>query len=378
MNATKGIPATGGRKPSEPDSDDEDIFAGFGGLAEYRTRFAVPHSRYSNFIFDMPDVLILIVLSKLDFLAILRMRQTGRKGRAFIDESLARIYAVFRRQDPSLPPVGFLPLGAPDRDRRNLELFQDQFDPNRDCFTTEVVVTIEQTGCYEDWSVEAEMDTDGMGCYHVPGTLVTAVILKIGEEYHLNRSRDGIYHGPIFNLTVETDLRSLEEARSCIFPDWIRNITFVVGDYERRISFDVTEDDQVAELAPIADKVERAVRRLLRYQTRRGRQVVIKVAIAGYESLLRLNGFSAIAEKKMTVKKYRAKVERRVAAGGSDQWRGLLREFDSRFRDMVEHHGSPQINEDTKIWRIARLDDDPMGYGPSWGGASIVRKVRLA
>ena len=336
----------------------------------------------SNFIFDMPDVMILNILSNLDFLEILRMRQTSRKGRDFIDDHLTQIYADKRRQDASLPRVEFLPLGAPERERRNLEIFQDQFDRNRDVFESYVTAEIERVGEHEEWMVEAEMDYDGMGYYYSEGNLVDAVILKLRHAYPESFfERDGLNYSPIVNLTVETTLTSLERAKPCVFPDWIRNITFLVGNSDKLISFDKNEEQQAAELKPIADKLEQAVRRLLRMQKRQGRQIQIKVAIADYVWLFKTNGFRAIAERNMTVRDYRAEIERRIAAGGAEQWQDFLPEFNSYLEDFYHDE---EVTDDTKISTLARIDihgsyygDDGMAPSPSWGGASVVRKVRL-
>ena len=365
-------------------SDDEDIFAPYGGLAAYRDRTAAP---LQSGIFDMPEVIVLNIVSNLDFLEILRLRGTSTKARAFIDDHLPQIYAEKRRKDPSLPEVEFLPRGAPDRDRRNLELFQDQLDRNRDVFKKTVSVHMfRKLGDYEEWGVEAEMDYDGMGYWYEPGNLVNAVTRKLREDHPAQFFvRDGIQYSPIVNLTVNTDLRSLEQANPVVFPKTIRNITFLVGEWENHfIDFDVTEEKQVDELKPLADKVEKAVRRLLRDQEREGRQIQIKVAVASYRQLLMMKGWDAIAESDMTVREYRAEMQRRIAATSGHQrrqWERLMPNFDRSFRSMVENHGPRLIlNEYSTIYQLAyadRHDFEYEGGSPNWAGASIVRKIRL-
>ena len=356
-----------------------------GGLAAYRDRTAAPSG-----IFVLPEVMILNILSNLEFLELIRLRGTTTRARAFIDAHLPQIYAEKRRQDSSLPEVEFLPRGAPDRDRRNLEMFQDQFDRNAKNFDFSITAHIARWTNPETWEIEDEMDYDGMDSIYYTGNLYNAVLVKLRKKHSGSFfERDGNeYHslGNI-NITVDTNLNSLENATPVAFPDWIRNIEFVVGEWERHlISFDVTEEEQAQELAPIADKVEQAVKRLLRDQKRQNHQIQIKVAIASYGTLLMMKGWNAIAESHMTVREYRAKLQRQIAATNGHQrrqWERFLPNFDRMFANMVEtHEGRLILNEDSTIYQLAyadRHDFEYLGGSPLyWHGASIVRKVRLA
>lgn len=362
-------------------SDDENIFAPYGGLAAYRDRTAAP---LQSGIFDMPEVIVLNIVSNLDFLEILRLRGTSTKARAFIDDHLPQIYAEKRRKDPSLPEVEFLPRGAPDRDRRNLELFQDQLDRNRDVFHKTVSVHMSRKqGDYEVWMVEDEWDYDGMDYWYEQGNLVNAITRKLREDHPAQFFvRDGLPYSSNVNLTVNMDLRDLEQANPVVFPRTYRNITFLVGEWENHfIDFDVTEEQQVDELKPLADKVEKAVRRLLRDQGREGRQIQIRVAVASYGQLLNMKGWDAIAESDMTVREYRAEMQRRIAAANGhqrQQWERFVPYFDQEFNHMAADH--EKVDENTTISKLARLDRHNFEYNggsPNWGGASIVRKIRL-
>lgn len=356
-------------------SDDDDTEAPFflRGVAN-RDRTAAPPPNGDAVIFDMPEVIVLNMLSNLNFLEIIRLRTTMKKARTFIDDHLPLIYAELRRQDPSLPPGNFLPRGARDRENRNFEWFQDQFR----VFISAEVKLYEN---HEDWSVFNKKIESSTGFFEEP-RLIDAIKAKLHEEYPDSFfERDGQFYHSVVNIVLDTDAYDLKEARKPVFfPSWIRNITFLSRSYNT-ISLDNDEEAQVAELEPVADEFVRAVRQFMSASSATPRAIKIKVAMAHYGSCLKWRGFDAIAEKDMTVREYRAHVQDLIAAGNR-QWKEFLPVFDSSFQDAVKKHGE-KVNEDTQIGEISRLNRDKDFYryhggAPYWVGASIVRDVRLA
>lgn len=336
-----------------------------------RDRTAAPPQNGDAVIFDMPEVIVLNILSNLNFLEIIRLRTTMDRARMFIDDHLPLIYAELRRQDPSLAPGNFLPRGAPDREYRNFEWFQDQFQ----VFISASLNLYENR---EDWSVFDKQFESSTAFFEEP-RLIDAIEAKLHEEYPDSFfERDGQFYHSVVNIVLDTDAYDLQEARKPVFfPGWIRNITFLSRSYNT-ISLDNDEEAQVAELEPVADEFARAVRQFMSAASTFPRVIKIMVAMAHYGSCLKWRGFSAIAEKDMTVRQYRAHVQQLIAEGNR-QWKEFLPVFDSSFQDSVKKHGG-KVNEDTQIGEISRLNRDEDFYSlhagpPYWVGASIVREL---